>query len=439
MNAYAKNIKKKLDRSIQNLSEIISLFSKKPGKDFTRDRKLPIKKLIEFLIFMGGNTQTKELLEHFKFDIKTPTSSAFIQQRNKLLPEALAFVLSEFVNSLKKLKTFKGYRLIAVDGSKVSIPLNPEDKETYANRNKNSKGFNLLHINALYDVLNNLYLDATVQAYRKTNEFKALVDMMKRSNINEKVILLADRGYESYNNIAHLENENWNYLIRVKAPNSGTGILSKTGLPVDKEFDEEVTILMTRKQNKKTKANPKLYRFLSNKSTFDFLPLKSKDTYPISFRVVCVKISDDIYEYLITNLDLKEFKLSDLKELYNRRWSIEISFRELKHTIGMTHFHAKKVDHIKQEIYAKLILYNFCETITMNVIISQNNDRKYIYRVNFNNATQICIRFYRYFSDTDPPDIEALIKRYISPIRDGRKFPRNLKSQSFVSFFYRIA
>ena len=77
--------------------------------------------------------------------------------------------------------------------------------------------------------------------------------------------------------------------------------------------------------------------------------------------------------------------------------------------------------------------------ITMNVIISQNNDRKYIYRVNFTNATQICIRFYRYFNDIDPPNVEALIKRYITPIRDGRKFQRNLKSQPFVSFFYRIA
>ena len=60
---------------------------------------------------MGGNTQTKELLEHFKFNVKTPTSSAFIQQRSKLMPEALSFILSEFVNSLKSFKKFKDYRL----------------------------------------------------------------------------------------------------------------------------------------------------------------------------------------------------------------------------------------------------------------------------------------------------------------------------------------
>ena len=101
MNIPAKDIKKKLDESIEKLSKVIFLFSKNPEKDFTHDRKLPIKKLIEFLIFMGGNTQIKELLEHFKFDIKTPTASAFVQQRNKLKPEALSFVLNEFLNSFK--------------------------------------------------------------------------------------------------------------------------------------------------------------------------------------------------------------------------------------------------------------------------------------------------------------------------------------------------
>jgi len=184
MNYYAKFIKKKLDKSIDKLSKVIHLFSVRPGKDFTRNRELPIKKLIEFLISMGGNTQTKELLEYFKFSTKTPTSSALIQQRNKLKPEALKFVFDEFIGSLNDLKTFNSYHLIAVDGSKVGIPLNPDDEETYVLSNKNSKGYNLLHINSLYDICNKLYLDVSIQAYRKSNEYKALVDMVRCWNVN---------------------------------------------------------------------------------------------------------------------------------------------------------------------------------------------------------------------------------------------------------------
>ena len=53
------------------------------------------------------------------------------------------------------------------------------------------------------------------------------------------------------------------------------------------------------------------------------------------------------------------------------RWGIETSFRELKYAIGLSSFHSKKVEYIMQEIYARLVLYNYCEIITMNVVIHQ--------------------------------------------------------------------
>ena len=46
-----------------------------------------------------------------------------------------------------------------------------------------SKGFNLVHVNAMYDVLNRIYLDATVQPGRNENEFRALTDMVDASNM----------------------------------------------------------------------------------------------------------------------------------------------------------------------------------------------------------------------------------------------------------------
>lgn len=438
MNKFANVIKKKLDKSIDDLTRIVYLFSSNPEKDFTRKRGLPIRKLVELIISMGAGTQTKELLEYFRYSENTPTSSAFIQQRKKLLPEAFCFILTEFANSLTRIKKFRGYRLLAVDGSKVSIYRNSVDFDTHVNATPNAQGYNLLHINALYDLCNKVYMDATIQAYRLMNESRGLVDMVKRSAIKGKVILIADRGYESYNIIAHIALKKWNYLIRVKAPNSGTGILSKTGLPIDQEFDEVVSVLMTRRQTNEIKKQSKLYRFLAKTSTFDFLSHKSKETYPLSFRVVCIKISDGNFQYLITNLKETAFSKQELSALYRKRWGIETSFRELKHTIGMTHFHSKKVALIMQEIYAKMILYNFCEMITLNVVISQKSG-KHTFQVNFTNAIYTCIRFLRYYKDKHPPNVEALIAKYILPIRDNRNFTRESKSQSSVSFLYRVA
>lgn len=146
--------------------------------------------------------------------------------------------------------------------------------------------------------------------------------MLKRSPLSEKVILIADRGYEAYNNLAHLQEKGWNYVIRVKACDIAKGILSKTDLPSGQEFDETVSVLMTRRQTNEIKSSPKRYRFLAQHSTFDFLPVGSKGTYRMTFRVVCVEIEKGKFQYLVTNLG-RDFSMQDIKYLYHKRWGIE--------------------------------------------------------------------------------------------------------------------
>ncbi len=303
MNKYPRYVKKKLDQCIQQLIWNREKYVMNPEKDFTRNRKISLKMLIEILITKGAGSINKELLEFFKFDPNLPTASALVQQRHKLKPIALLDLLQEFTGTFKKIKKFRGYRLLAIDGSKIPISLNPDDEDTFAITNQFSTGKNFLQLNALYDICNKLYLDAVIQGYRSLNEFKALVELVKRSPLEKKVILIADRGYESYNNIAHLEDKGWKYLIRVKGSDRKKGILSKTKLPTNEEFDKIVRIEMTRRNTKEIKSRPWLYRLLIKKSTFDFLPIGSKGTYPITFRVVAVKIADEKYEYLMGEIN----------------------------------------------------------------------------------------------------------------------------------------
>lgn len=61
----------------------------------------------------------------------------------------------------------------------------------------------------------------------------------------------------------------------------------------------------------------------------------------------------------------------------------------MKYAIGLTSFHAKKVDYIKQEIFARLTLYNYCELITTYVVEHTENISKKN-QVNFTIAIYIC-------------------------------------------------
>lgn len=121
MNKYPKLIKKNLDKCIQKLMWNREKYVVNPEKDFTRNRKISLKILIELLISLGAGSINKELLEFFKFDVNLPSASAFVQQRSKLKSTALLYLLQEFASSFKKIKKFRGYRLLAVDGSKIPI------------------------------------------------------------------------------------------------------------------------------------------------------------------------------------------------------------------------------------------------------------------------------------------------------------------------------
>ena len=86
----------------------------------------------------------------------------------------------------------------------------------------------------MYDLLSHTYVDAFVEGQQVSNEQRALNRMIDRTNILSAIVL-ADRGYESYNCFAHIQEKGWKFLFRVK---DGTGgITSGLDLPITEEFD----------------------------------------------------------------------------------------------------------------------------------------------------------------------------------------------------------
>jgi hypothetical protein len=294
-------------------------------------------------------------------------------------------------------------------------------------------------MNAMFDLCNKLYTDTLIQTFRGQNEKKAIIDMVDRSRIKDNVIIIGDRAYESWNIFAHVERKGWNYLIRIRDVDK-QGILAGLNLPSDEEFDICIQKTLTKKSTNEVKEQPDIYKRLASNSRFDFLDLHTNKFYPISFRVVRFKITDDSYETAITNLDGSDFPPEELKKLYGMRWGIETSFRELKYAVGLTNFHSKKREHIAQEVFARIIMYNFAEMITSHVVISQA-DTKHAYQVNFTVAIHICRHFLRLWfrNNASPPDVEALIRKNILPVRPGRKDKRKLRPRSNISFLYRVA
>ena len=408
---------------------------------FTRaPRKLDFKEDMKILLVCGAASMKKELYEYFDYDIDTVSLPGFIRSRAKIKEEAFKELMDVMNKAYPCDKKYMGYRLLSVDGCDLTIPTDRNDKETYE-QYINERGFNNYHLNCLFDLMNHRYIDNITQTLKKKNEIEAMWTMAERYN-GEKAIFIADRNYATFNNMEHIKKTGHKFLIRVKDIHSGTSLLkSFRSLPKQGEFDEDVHITFTKRQTNEIKAHPETYKIIVSNQRFDFLNSENH-FYDADYRVVRIKIDGSVEEYesLITNLDRKIFPAEEIKKLYKLRWDIEVSYRHLKYSVELNALHSKRRDFIRQEIWARLVMFNI-STIIIDYVTDHKltkKERRLEYKVNITMAVFFTKHFMTIRKGGDPPDLESLIAKEILPVRDDRHYTRNVRSQGFVSFGYRF-
>ena len=432
MNKYANEMKNHIFEILSEMEENSDRFTCKEGA-FRRKRKFDFSTLMKFILSFGSNSLGHEIGEFFEYQEDFPTVSAFVQQRKKLSYTALEYVLHEFNKRTDVTpKLFKKYRLLAIDGSDLTLPYNPSEGNVIGTNHVST-----LHLNALYDVCNKRFVDAIIQKGLKENECSAASDLVDRVTEEYPAIIMADRGYENYNLFAHVEERLFDYVIRVKDRNSN-GMLSGMELPESEEFDITKQIIITRHSTGPAAINPKKYKYISKKSRFDYIKSSKCADYELTIRFVRFKLTEDTYEVIATSLSETEFSAKELEELYNLRWGIETGFREVKHILGLSAFHSKQENSILQEVFARLLMYNYSMSITMSVR-PKEKDRRHQLQVNFTQATKICLHFFRHRGQEPPYNVEATILRFVLPIRPDRQRQRKTNGTSVVSFNYRLA
>ena len=338
MNLSPESVKETLLNKVNEMSASSWQYAKKPT-DFTRNRKISFSDVLLSTISMQKSASKTELLNYFDFNASAPTASALLQQRKKISSEAF-FSLD---------KALKGYDLIAVDGSDIYIPRNPNDPDTYRITDQYNKGFNMIHLNAAYNLLSHLYTDVILQPLNHINEFMAMCDIIDHytaTNPMRKPLFIADRGFVSFNVFAHAIENNAYFLVRARETSSRS-ILATLKLPDSPEFDIIFERWLTRKNTKTVKAEPEVYKTIANR-TFDYLEPKSKSIYYISFRIVSFVLPNGNTEIVYTNLPKEDFSTEELRKLYNMRWGIETSFRDIKYAAGLLFFHSRKKDLVIQ-------------------------------------------------------------------------------------------
>ena len=406
--------------------------SRKPGTYFTRNRKFSFEDVILHLISSGRGSINEEVRKYSIANgrdvCEAPSKSAVCQQRNKLSAEALPHLFHAF-NDCFDTELFHGFQLLAVDGSELSFHSRQLDWDAYIRSDRGKKGHYAVHVTAVYDLMTRKYVDALIQPSRLKNEHEAVCQWAAGCRSERKRLLLADRGFSSYNFYVHAGNNGLDFLVRLPK-NQAEAILGKeASSSLGETFDTTVTRYLVRTRRKSGYLHPEEpenYRIIATGTQFDFLEAGKPGEIAVTLRIVKILLDDGSCEYLATTLDASRFPPEKLKRLYRLRWGIETSFLHLKHTIGCEYFHSCKREQIQQEIWARMILYNFCMEIARHVEIKKQGTLKYVYRINVTQAMKVCHEFLMATAAArECMNVEAwILKSDAVPIRDGRHYKR---------------
>ena len=322
---FHDKIKSIFTSAVESVVSSISDFAVHPEKDFTRNKKFPAGTLITFMVSEGSSSTKNELLDFFGMDAEKPTDSSFNQQRAKLRPEAVETVFHRFNESADSLYETPRYRYIAADGSDITYFSNPKfsSPEYFVAPGHSSKGSYSIHINAFYDLERHTYTDALLQPAHEKDEFRAFCDIVDRHTVlpGSINIYIGDRGYCSYNNMAHVIEQGQYFLFRTKDIHS-KGLVSNFDFPENDAFDIMVKVTLVRSHSQKITVADGYRRFVDKATSFDYIEYGSHDTYELSFRVVRFPLSETSYEYIVTNLPADEFPPERIRECYFARWDI---------------------------------------------------------------------------------------------------------------------
>lgn len=342
------------------------------------------------------------------------TKSAFVQARRKVRPEVFdrlsRVLLDEFyTDNAPAIKLWKGFRLLAVDGSRITLPITGELKRIYGETgNQTGTVVVQARCSVIYDVLNRYVLDGTLAPIGRGERELALGHL---GHCGENDLVIYDRGYPSYGFVyAHIE-RGLDYVMRAK---TDFGRLT-------------IDFVRSKKRSLVTQMYPgKNTRPSGRGCTGDG---------PVKVRLVRVELGNGQVEVLMTSLlDGNAFPTGIFKELYAKRWGVETFYDELKNKLKVEHFSGYSDQSIQQDFRAALFVSNVQTLIVGELedgLRESNRGKKYEYRINTNISYGLLKdRVVALFLDGQRKGadmVEELKELFMShqiPIREDRKFER---------------
>ena len=158
----------------------------------------------------------------------------------------------------------------------------------------------------------------------------------------------------------------------------------------------------------------------------------SKEEYQSYPDSISIRIIQDGERTLITTLvDPREHSRRELRQLYSRRWSVELDLRCIKDTMGMEMLRCKSPEMLEKEIWTYLLAYNLIRLTMAEAAQAHGKEPR---RLSFKGAVQAINTFVPKIQLASESRKDVLYQTMLRVIasqevgnRPGRKEPRAVK------------
>lgn len=255
-------------------------------------------------------------------------------------------------------ETYKGLRVLAVDGSKIMVPDNASTNAYFGSFDSTSPIVSNTYCmglaSVLYDVVNGVCIDA-VFANGHAAEADLAIDSLKLTDENDLVIY--DRGYCSFRMLNAASDAKGHFLIRCHRRSFGV-----TRDMFEGKGPEDITVTL----------EP------------GYKHLRQGLDKPVRVRFLRVVLDTGEIEVLSTSLlDQDAHPAEDFKDLYWKRWGVETFYGILKGRLDIENFTGLSSESVLQDFHASVFLTGMEAVFTKDANDElQARDTVHNYKVN---------------------------------------------------------
>ncbi|MCE3238272.1 MAG: hypothetical protein K0R24_1253, partial [Gammaproteobacteria bacterium] len=300
-----------------------------------------------------------ELMEPLDYKIP-PSKQAFSKARYKISHTGFIELLQDSIEIAYKEEplygTWRGYRVMAADGSSLRLPDSKEMVATFGRFRPNGTDGTmppLARVSLFIDLCTSLVCSARLAAWNVGEQTLAqeqlpeVVSQM-RSLKQDKLLFIYDRGYPSLQFIRQHQALKADFIFRVQ---------ERHYLSLWKQIER-------------------------GENDFDF-KLETKAGSE-QVRVIGLTLANGKKEVLITSLfDRAQFTSEDISKIYFLRWHIEECYKRLKIGAEIENFSGVNLEAVRQEFWAHLVM---CNVLSLHMCDKQgfwDPDHLGQYRLNF--------------------------------------------------------